>query len=296
MNEKLTGIFTALVTPFNRDGAIIFDSLQKHVDFLVQQGVDGFYVNGSTSEAFLMTSEERKKVLEAVVEANHGRATVINHCGAIGTELSLELVRHSARLEVDALSAVPPFYYSFSEAELVGYYYDLANSSDKPFVVYNMPKYSGVVITPTLMSKLRQNSKIQGLKFTHNDLFALQQIKASDPDLIIYNGYDEIAICGFSLGCDGAIGSTYNVIAPLIIKLQNLCSRNDYHSALDVQALINEYIMLMSKKTGKLFAVLKYLISKIEGIEYGICRKPFATLTDEDIALCDTLLANFNFY
>ena len=110
MNEKLTGILTALVTPFDTDGNIMFDALQKHVDFLVKQGVDGFYVNGSTGESFLMSPEERKRVIEAVLEANDGRATVVNHCGAIGTELSIDLVRHSAKLPVDALSSVPPFY------------------------------------------------------------------------------------------------------------------------------------------------------------------------------------------
>lgn len=295
MNEKLTGIFTALVTPFDKDGNIMFDSLQKHVDYLVGQGVDGFYVNGSTGESFLMTSEERKKVIESVIEVNAGRATVINHCGAIGTRLSLDLVRHSATLPVDALSSVPPFYYGFSQDELVGYYNDLANASGKPFIVYNMPKFSGVVITPSLMAKLRENPKIQGLKFTHNDFFALQQIKASDPDLVVYNGYDEMAICGLSLGCDGAIGSTYNVIAPLIIKLRQLCLANDYQAALKVQAVVNDYIVMMSSKTGKLFAVLKYLISEREGIDYGICRKPFAELSDADRDICRNLLASFVF-
>ena len=110
MEKKLTGIFTALVTPFDDNGQILFDSLQKHVDYLVKQGIDGFYVNGSTSECFLMTPQERKMVLESVIEANAGRAAIINHCGAIGTDLSLELVKHSDKYEVDALSSIPPFY------------------------------------------------------------------------------------------------------------------------------------------------------------------------------------------
>lgn len=294
MNDKLTGIFTALVTPFDKNGNIMFDSLQKHVDYLIRQGVDGFYVNGSTGESFLMTPGERKQVVEAVLEANGGRVSVINHCGAIGTDLSLDLVRHSAELPVDALSSVPPFYYGFSQEELVGYYNDLANASDKPFIVYNMPKFSGVVITPTLMARLRENPRIQGLKFTHNDFFALQQIKASDPDLIVYNGYDEITICGLSLGCDGAIGSTYNVIAPLIIKLRNFCLANDYHAALKVQGIVNDHIVKMIG-TDKLFAVLKYLISEREGIDYGICRKPFAELNAADKDVCHELLDSFSF-
>ena len=289
MEKKLTGIFTALVTPFDDNGQILFDSLQKHVDYLVKQGIDGFYVNGSTSECFLMTPQERKMVLESVIEANAGRAAIINHCGAIGTDLSLELVKHSDKYEVDALSSIPPFYYGFSKEELIDYYNDLANASDKPFIVYNMPKFSGVVITPDLMRLLRKNSKVQGLKFTHNDFFAMQQIKESDPDLIIYNGYDEMAICGFSLGCDGAIGSTYNVLAPLMIALRNLCDANDYHKALEIQTIINGFISDMCKGN-KLFAVLKYIISNTEHINFGICRKPFKSLTYDEKLECDNLI------
>lgn len=288
MNKKLTGIITALVTPFDKDGKIMYDALQRHVDYLINQGIDGFYVNGSTGESFLMTPEERKKTVEAVIEANAGRVTVINHCGAIGTDLSLDLIRHSANLEVDAISSVPPFYYGFSKDELLSYYNDLANASDKPFIVYNMPKFSGVVITPALMAELRKNPKIQGLKFTHNDFFALERIKTSDPDLIIYNGYDEMAICGMSLGCDGAIGSTYNVLAPMIIKLRGQCINNDYQAALETQREVNEHIASMVD-TGKLFAVLKKVISIKENVDFGICRRPFAELDAEDIKYCEKL-------
>ena len=290
MNQKLTGIYAALFTPFDEDGNIIYDSLQRHVDYLVKQGIDGFYVNGSTGESFLMKPEERKKVLEAVIEANDGRATIISHCGAIGTELSLDLVRHSAELPVDAVSSVPPFYYHFTKNDLVGYYNDLANASDKPFIVYNMPKFSGVVITPDVMAEIRKNKRIQGLKFTHNDFAALEAIKASDPDLIVYNGFDEMCICGMSLGCDGAIGSTYNMIAPLIIKLRNLCLANDFKAALEMQHRVNEYLRDMTLN-GRHFGISKYIISRIEGIDYGVARKPFQPIGKAEIEAAERVIA-----
>ena len=288
MNKKLTGIYAALFTPFDQDGKIIYDALQRHVDYLVKQGLDGFYVNGSTGESFLMTNEERKKVLEAVVEANNGRATIICHCGAIGTELSADLIRHSASLPIDGVSSVPPFYYKFSKEEIIGYYNDLARVSDKPFIVYNMPNFSGVVITPDIMAELRKNPQIQGLKYTYNDFAALRDIKASDPDLIVYNGFDQMCICGMAMGCDGAIGSTYNVLGPIILRLKELCEKNDYHAALTVQTELNDFLngMLLH---GKHFAVSKYMISKIEGFDYGTARKPFIPLTSEEISIVDEL-------
>lgn len=292
MNKKLTGIYAALFTPFDENGKIMYEPLQQHVDYLVKQGIDGFYVNGSTGESFLMTPEERKKALEAVLEANAGRAAVINHCGAIGTELSADLIRHCADLPVDAVSAVPPFYYKFSKEEIIGYYNDLANVSDKPFIVYNMPKFSGVVITPDIMSELRKNPNIQGLKYTYNDFAALRDIKTADPDLIVYNGFDEMCICGMAMGCDGAIGSTYNVLGPIILKLRDLCAKNDFAAALEAQTELNDFLNGMMLH-GKHFAVSKRMISRIEGCCYGTARKPFVPLTDEEKATVDALTDRF---
>lgn len=289
MNKKLTGIYAALFTPFDKDGRIMYDALQRHAEYLMNKGIEGFYVNGSTGEAFLMRPDERKKALEAVVEAVAGKVTVISHCGAIGTDISLELVKHSAMLPVDAISSVPPFYYGFKKEDIVGYYNDLANASDKPFIVYNIPKFSGVIITPEIMAELRKNPNIQGLKFTHNDFAALEAIRSSDPDLVIYNGFDEMCICGLALGCNGAIGSTYNIIAPLILKLRDCCDDNDFASARELQKKANAYIRLLTLN-GKHFSIAKYIISKIEGIDYGFARKPFSPLGKDEIEAAEKVI------
>ena len=294
MNERLKGVYAAVLVPFDKEGKILYDSLQKHVDYLVRKGIDGFYVNGSTGESFLLTPEERMKVVECVVEANAGRAKVINHCGAIGTDLTIDLIEHCAKLPIDGVSSVPPFYYNFKADELVQFYNDLANASDKPFVVYNMPKFSGVVITPDLMARLRENPRIQGLKFTHNDFASLQAIKTSDPDLVVYNGFDEMAICGMAMGCDGAIGSTYNVNAPLILKLVELTEKNDFVGAKKVQDQINDFLF-SAQKAGTLFVALKYMLTLIEGIEYGSCRRPFSPLSAQGRKICEDIVERFAF-
>ena len=292
-NNSLKGIFVALVTPFDSQGRIMFESLQRHVEYLLSQKVDGFYVNGSTGESFLLSSSERTKIIEAVSEANEGKATIINHCGAIGTDKSIQLIKNSEKCGIDAISSVPPFYYGFSKNEVIGYYNDLANASELPFIVYNMPKFSNVVITPEIMAELRKNPHIVGLKFTHSDFYSMQQIKASDPELIIYNGFDEMAICGMAMGCDGAIGSTYNVIAPLIIRLRNLCRNNNFELASKLQSYINGLIADMTLH-GKHFAIVKHIISKIEGIDYGCCRKPFSALNTEEIEVAEKLAAEIS--
>lgn len=291
--ERITGIIVALVAPFDSDGRIKFDILQKHVDFLINQGVDGFYVNGSTGESLLMSQDERKDILNAVLDANNGRKAVICHCGAVSTDLSRELIIHAAEAGADAVSSIPPFYYHFSEEEIACYYDDLANSSDRPFIVYNMPSFSGVTITENLMSRIKRNPHISGLKFTHSDFYTMQQIKSAFPDLVVYNGFDEMAISGFAMGADGAIGSTYNVLAPYFLQIRQMCKQNDFQQALGVQSAANEIIKMLVG-TGKLFASLKYVISSIEGMDYGVCRKPFAELSSEDIMTCKQVVQRIN--
>ena len=108
MNESYHGIYAALVTPYTEDGKVHYDELKKLVCHLIDQGLDGFYVNGSTAEAFLLSREEREKILAAVVEANAGRRKVICHVGAISTDEAIRYTRHAEQTGADAVSAISP--------------------------------------------------------------------------------------------------------------------------------------------------------------------------------------------
>lgn len=118
MNQTYHGIYAALVTPYTESGEVDCDELQKLVRSLIDRGIDGFYVGGSTAEAFLLTENERKKVLEAVVEANGGERKVICHVGAISTDMAVDYARHAERAGADAVSAISPFYYKFLRGAL----------------------------------------------------------------------------------------------------------------------------------------------------------------------------------
>ena len=112
MNIK--GIIPALVTPFDSNGKVDYGVLSELVNRLIDQGVDGFYSCGSTAECFLLTDDERKKVMETVIETVDGRVPVIAHVGNIGTEKTIELAKHAEAAGASAVSSVPPFYYKFS--------------------------------------------------------------------------------------------------------------------------------------------------------------------------------------
>ena len=109
MNKAYFGTYAALVTPYTHDNKVNYNELQKLVRYLIDNGIDGFYVGGSTAEAFLLSTEERKGCLEAVVEAVNGERNVICHTGSISTDIATELAIHAEKVGANAVSAISPF-------------------------------------------------------------------------------------------------------------------------------------------------------------------------------------------
>lgn len=289
--SKLVGIFTALLTPFDGNNKINEEVLRQHVEGCLEGGVEGFYVAGSTGEAFLLSSAERKTLLEMVVDQVAGRAPVIAHIGSIATAEAVELGRHAVAAGAKAVSAIPPFYYKFTAEEIVDHYSEIAEAVDLPLIPYNFPSLSGVVLTSEMIDTLRRRANIIGVKFTSNDLYSLERMKHSAPELIIYNGLDELFLSGTAAGADGAIGSTYNFMPDKFIQIRAALREGKFTEAQAIQHEANQVIEALLQ-TGKLLSAQKYLLS-LAGLDFGGCRKPFRTLTQADE---ENLSAVFNQY
>jgi N-acetylneuraminate lyase len=284
--KALKGIFPALLTPFKEDGSINEDSLRKLVSLNVSKGVDGFYVCGSTAEAFLLKPEERKHILEIVSDEVKQRVALICHVGNISTEWSIDFAKHAASLGVDAISSIPPFYYNFSFEEILSYYRDITSSVNLPMIVYNFPSFSGVNLDTERLKVLRELKNVIGVKHTSMDLLQVDSMKRADPGLIVFNGYDEIFMAGISMGADGGIGSTYNFMAEKYIGIMNLLASGKTEAARSLQTEANDVIRLISSMP--LFNAEKYLLS-LQGIPFGECRKPFRPLKPEEKAALEKI-------
>lgn len=282
MNTKK--IIPALVTPFDNNENIDYGALSALVERLIAQGVDGFYACGSTAECFLLTDDERKKVLETTIQAAKGRVPIIAHVGNIGTAKTVELAKHAKEAGASAVSSVPPFYYKFSVDEIAGYYESIAKAVDLPLIVYSIPALSGVDLTVQDLKKIVDASGAKGLKYTSYNLFELEKIRRQFPNLQIYNGHDEVMLNALPIGIDGAIGSTFNVMAPKFIALQETYEKGDLQTAAKMQAEINDIIEVMIK--AGVNPSIKYWLGKA-GIPCGNCRKPFAPVSPENAQLLD---------
>ncbi len=276
--NKFKGLFAALLTPFNEDSSINFDSLEKLVEFNIQNGIDGFYVGGSTGEGLLLSTEERMQVFECVKNANKGRVTLIAHVGTICTLDAIKMAKKAEELGYDAISAVAPYYYGFTLDAVLGYYNDIVNSTELPMIIYNFPNSGGFTLTKDIANKLFENEKFIGIKHTSGDMFTLNQFKKLERDIVVYNGFDETLLAGLSMGADGAIGSTYNFMGKKFKKIIDCFNSGEIETAKALQNEANDIICEMIKYG--VFQSEKAILTEM-GIDMGDCRKPFLPISDE---------------
>lgn len=278
--KHMEGIFPALMTPFTAQDKINETVLREMVNWNLEQGVDGFFLCGSSSEAFVLSVEERKRIMEVVTDEVAGRCPLIAHIGMIATRDAIDLAQHAASCGVDAMASVPPFYYRFSQEELEQYYFDLVDAVDLPMFLYNISIFTGVNFTADSARRFLEDPRFVGMKHTCVDLGAMNAMKRVNPNWIMFGGMDDILLSALMLGADGGIGSNYNALAPQIVKLYRLCKQGKVAEAKALQFGLNEVMQDMGKVGG--FPSVKGLM-RLMGMEVGDCRKPFRSLTEADM-------------
>jgi N-acetylneuraminate lyase len=279
------GIIPALRTPLNESGtAVNHATLRQLVEFHIQRGVTGFFVCGGSGEGLLLTTEERQAVLETVVAAVGGRVSVIAHVGALDTAAAQHLAAHAAGLKVDAVAAVPPFYFRVDEAALYDHYRLIADAAaGTPVYLYNIPSATGVEITAAMMAKLIKIPAVRGIKYTSSNFYDMRNIIELAPgELTVLSGSDEVCIAGLAMGAHGAIGSTYNVMPATFAALYQAFRASDLAAAQELQFRANRVIKALLSVP--LIAGLKVILSSW-GYDCGGPRRPQRPITAEERAL-----------
>ncbi len=267
----MKGVIPAVVTSFNRDESLDEQAIRSTVRFLIDSGVHGLYLTGSTGEMFLMRESERNRVLELAVEEVDGRIPVVAHVGNIGTQKTIALSQAADRIGVDAISSIAPMYWSFTEEDVYAYYSDVASATSKPLIVYNIALAK--LLNATLVDRLASIPNVCGIKYTATTHFEIGRMKREiGKDFLVYSGCDEMAVSGLINGADGIIGSFYNLMPDVFLRIYDACMRGDYPSAAEEQQKANQ-IILASLKYDYL-AVIK-LGMKWMGLDTGRCRRPF---------------------
>lgn len=277
--NNINGVIPAMITSFNKDESINKEGIRKTVNYLISAKVDGLYITGSTGETFLMSQEEKKQAIEIIVEEVNGRVPVIAHIGSIGTKITTELGQYAEKIGVDALSALPPFYYGFSNDEIFNYYQDISNSTNLPITVYNISHAH--LMDLDMLKRLASIKNVKGVKYTAPTHFNFIKIKKEIGNSFkIYSGMDEMSLSGLISGADGIIGSFYNLMPELFVDIYAKIKEENINEAKKIQEKINIIIMYALSKSG--YPFIKMGLNWLD-VDSGYVRKPFTTFVDKEI-------------
>lgn len=276
--NKFKGVYAALMTPFQTNGAVDHEALKVLADHCIDAGLTGLYVGGSTGEGFLLTEEERMEVFRTVGKHLGGKCNLFAHVGAISTDSAIRMAKVAEDSGFDAVSAVAPFYYSFPLEAIKTYYSDIMSATDLPMIMYNFPNAGGFNGMLDVVNAFIHNEKLLGIKHTSQNLFELEQFKHLERDLTVFNGFDEMLVAGLSMGADGGIGSTYNFMPKIILEIYNSFNNGDISAAQKAQEKANRIIADMIPYG--VFQMEKEILNQL-GVPVGECRKPFLPLSKE---------------
>lgn len=286
MNDKIKkyyGVFPAFYACYDDSGAVSPGRVRALTRHLIDRGVSGLYVGGSSGECIYQTTAERRLTLEAVMEEAAGKVTVIAHVACNGIAESRELAAHAQALGVDAIASIPPIYFHLPEKAIARYWNDISDAApDTDFIIYNIPQLAGVSLTLPLLREMRRNPRVIGVK---NSSMPVQDIQMwrdeGGEDFAVFNGPDEQFVSGLAAGACGGIGGTYAVMPELFIRAYRLFSAGRNDEARAVQNSICRIIYEMCSAEGNLYAVLKAVLAE-KGLNVGSVRAPLPGLAPSD--------------
>ena len=283
---KYQGVIPAFYACYEDNGDVSAERTANFAKYLLEKGVKGLYVCGSSGECIYQSKEERKIILESVMKAVGGKMTIIAHVACNNTKDSMELAAHAESLGVDAIAAIPPIYFHLPEDSIAKYWNDISSAApNTDFIIYNIPQLAGVALTMPLFKKMLENPRVIGVKNSSMPVQDIQMFKMEGgEDCIIFNGPDEQFISGRIIGAGGGIGGTYAVMPELFLKADELLKEGKINEACEIQHAIDKIIYAMCACKCNMYAAAKQILRE-KGVECGSVRAPLAEITEEGIGL-----------
>jgi dihydrodipicolinate synthase/N-acetylneuraminate lyase len=277
--SEFQGLYPAIITPMTSDSRLNEDAFRRVMEFNIQAGVHGFWVAGGTGESVFLDDEENRRIAEIARDQAQGRVKNIMHVGAITTKRAAQLAEHAAKVGVDAICCVPPFFHGHSDEAIVEHYRVAAAAADLPFFVYNLPQATGVEITPELLQKIQDAvPQLAGLK--HSALTFSHVHAFTKMGLACFIGNSRLMLPALTLGAVGCIDGPPNMVPEVWVELWNAYQAGDLKRAQIAQERGAEIAGLF--QAHNFHAVMKYVLSQRLGIDCGDPRPPGQPLSPEE--------------
>jgi 4-hydroxy-tetrahydrodipicolinate synthase len=277
MSTRLSGVLTALATPFTPDGQIDESTLRRLVDRSIDGGVDGVVACGSTGEFAAMSGAERRFVVETVIDQAANRVPVVAQTGAVSTAEAVELSRHAEAAGASVLMVVSPYYEPLSLEETVEYLRTVAAAVDIPIMLYNLPVATGVNLDPDTVGQLaREVDNIRYIKDTSADMAQAGQLIHRHGDVIsTFIGWDSLLLAAITEGAAGVMAGTANVMPAQLVSIHRAVTAGDLNRARREWAQL--YPLMDAIMSAPFIPAIKTALNAL-GFPAGAPRKPLAEL------------------
>jgi 4-hydroxy-tetrahydrodipicolinate synthase len=286
---ELNGIISAIITPFSDDGEKVNEAeLKSLVESGVQSGLGGIVPCGGTGEFATLLPEERKRVVEVVVEAAKGRTAVMAQVGANSTREAVVYAKHAQTVGADAIMLATPYYESLDFEAVRRYFHDIAAATTLPICIYNFPPAMGIRYDAERVSILA--SEIESVKFmkdSSGDFALLDSLLNRGTGVKLFAGEDVLAFPALLQGCAGVINGAANFLAPAFARMLAASNRGDANEVISIWREINPLISGIIG--GHYNSGIKAAVAAL-GFDVGPIRAPYNTLPKEQYARVQALV------
>jgi 4-hydroxy-tetrahydrodipicolinate synthase len=279
MTIQPKGIIPPIVTPLDKNENVDKKAIFRVVNYLIKEGVHGLFPLGSTGEWYGLNFDQKREVIETVMEATDKRVPVYAGTGAITTKETICLTKLATDIGVDALSVITPVFITPNDQELYNHYQAISSSTDLPIILYNNPGRTGINLNVDLVVKLSKISNIIGIKDSSGDMAqGAEYIRRTDDNFAVLAGRDTLIYGFLAYGGKGAIAATANIVPKIVVKIYEEYQKGNYQEALKAQFQLAPLRIAFS--LGSFPVVIKEALNLL-GIEVGSTLKPVEPLTEE---------------
>ena len=283
-------VLVALVTPFNADGEVAWNDVERHIDDLIVNGADGIVVTGTTGETSTLTDAEKVKLVEVGKKVAAGRAKIIMGGPSNETAHAIELVKKSEKAGADAIMIVTPYYNKPTQAGVLTHFRMVADASDLPVIIYDIPGRSGIPVKYETFLRLAKHPNILAVKDAKGDFSEVSRV-INQTDLMYFSGDDANVLPHLAIGAIGLIGVTANIAPAPYRAMVEAVNRGDLHAATEQHKKLEPLVRaIMTHVPGTVAA--KYVLHGLGRISSPRVRLPLvgpeeweAAMIEDEISL-----------
>lgn len=282
--NQIRGIYAPILTPFNADQTINWESLELHLERLIQARIHGIFALGSTSEALFLPIELKKELVYRTLKFVGNRTPVIVQTGCNVLADTIELSTYALDSGAQALSIITPYYYPLDEQSLLEYYSNLSHRlPEVPICVYNFPSRTGNDIHPELLAKCQQVApNIVAIKESSESIERFAQLVRENPTLSILAGTNSLILQSLDRGCQGAVATLANVVPEALVKIYEHYHDGQVDLAQELQTEINK-IRACLKSLGPDLQIYKVAASVFGSYPFTGMYPPHRNLTATEL-------------